>query len=140
MATAMKKKSGVVNKMTPTQLREENEKLKKLLETGCRCPICDTVKDKETKFYYDTDPMVGGSSFSRICRECAKAIACRRDKNGEDHEPTKESVILALSYLNKPFLDSVWNASIQESENLVTGKTKSNVWSSYIKIYRWLTM
>lgn len=127
-----KKTTGAV-KMTPTQLREENEKLKKLLDTACRCAMCKKPKDQETKFYYDTDPLMGGESFSRICRECAKAIALRRDKNGEDHEPTKESVQLALFYLNKPFLESVWNASIQESENLVTGKTKSNVWSSYIK-------
>ncbi len=130
MATT--KKATPIRK-TATQLREENEKLQKLLDTGCRCAMCKKVKDQETKFYYDTDPLMGGSSFTRICRECAKAIACRRDKNGADHEPTKESVQLALYYLNKPFLESVWNASIQESENLVTGKTKNNVWSSYIK-------
>ena len=129
---ATKRNSAPV-KMTIAETREALEKANKLLETGCRCAMCGKVKDQETKFYYDTDPMMGGSSFSRICRECAKAIACRRDKNGEDHEPTKESVQLALLYLNKPFLESVWNASIQEADNLVTGKTKSNVWASYIK-------
>jgi len=120
-------------KMTISETRAALEKANKLLDTGCRCAMCGKVKDQETKFYYDTDPMMGGSSFTRICRECAKAIACRRDKNGDDHDPTRESVQLALLYLNKPFLESVWNASIQESENLVTGKTKSNVWASYIK-------
>lgn len=129
---ATKRNSAPV-KMTIAETRDALEKANKLLETGCRCAMCGKVKDQETKFYYDTDPMMGGSSFSRICRECAKAIACRRDKNGEDHEPTKESVQLALLYLNKPFLESVWNASIQEADNLVTGKTKSNVWTSYIK-------
>lgn len=130
MATSKKTEQ---SKMTISETRSALEKANNLLETGCRCAMCGKVKDQETKFYYDTDPMLGGSSFSRICRECAKAIACRRDKNGEDHEPTKESVQLALLYLNKPFLESVWNSSIQESENLVTGKTKHNVWSSYIK-------
>ena len=129
---ATKRNSAPV-KMTIAETRDALEKANKLLETGCRCAMCGKVKDQETKFYYDTDPMMGGSSFSRICRECAKAIACRRDKNGEDHEPTKESVQFALLYLNKPFLESVWNASIQEADNLVTGKTKSNVWASYIK-------
>jgi hypothetical protein len=123
----------VVKRQTVGELREENEKLKDLLEKGCRCAMCKKVKDQETKFYYDTDPQMGGESFSRICRECAKAIACRRDANGEDHEPTRESCIVALSYLNKPFLETVWNASIQESENLVTGKIKSNVWTAYAK-------
>lgn len=120
-------------KQSIAETRKENEQLHKLLDTGCRCAMCGKVKDQETKFYYDTNPILGGSSFSRICRDCAKSIACRRDKNGEDHEPTKESVIEALKILDKPFLNIVWNASIQESENLVTGKTKSNVWSSYIK-------
>ena len=128
MATKIQQK-----KPSIAEVRAENEKLKDLLERGCRCAMCGKVKDQESKFYYDTNPRLGGSSFSRICRECAKAIACRRDKNGEDHEPTKESVIEALRLLDKPFLDVVWNASIQESDNLVTGKTKSNVWSSYIK-------
>ena len=63
----------------------------------------------------------------------AKIISLRVDKNGEEHEPTKDSVILALRYLNKPFLNTVWDASIQESDNLVAGKTKSNVWTAYIK-------
>ena len=86
-------KSKTATKQPIAEVRKENEQLKKLLETGCRCAMCGKVKDQETKFYYDTNPMLGGSSFSRICRDCAKAVACRRDKNGEDHEPTKESVI-----------------------------------------------
>lgn len=131
MAAAKKKTENARRPIA--EVRAENEKLHKLLDTGCRCAMCGKVKDQETKFYYDTNPVLGGSSFSRICRECAKAIACRRDKNGEDHEPTKESVIETLRILDKPFLETVWNASIQESENLVTGKTKSNVWSSYAK-------
>ena len=122
-----------VPKQSIAETRKENEQMKKLLETGCRCAMCGKVKDQETKFYYDTNPMLGGSSFSRICRDCAKAIACRRDKNGVDHEPTKESCIEALRLLDKPYHESVWNASVQESENLVTGKTKSNVWTSYVK-------
>lgn len=120
-------------KMTPVQMRNALEKAENTLETGCRCAMCKKIKDQEDKFYLDTDPLMGGRSFTRICRECAKAIACRRDKNGEDHEPTRESVQKTLFYLNKPFIESVWNASIQESENLVAGKVKTNVWVSYIK-------
>lgn len=128
----------MATKITPkkksiSEVRAENEKLNKLIEVGCRCAMCGKVKEQETKFYLDTDPVLGGNSFTRICRECAKAIACRRDKNGEDHTPTKESVQLALLYLNKPFKEVVWNASIQETENLTSGKIKTNVWAAYIK-------
>ena len=123
------KKSVTEKKLTPSQMRAELERIK----DGCRCAKCGLVKDRETKFYIDTDPVLGGESFSRLCRDCAKAIACNRDLKGEDHEPTKESVIEALMYINKPYLDTVWNASVQESENLITGKVKTNVWASYIK-------
>lgn len=95
------------------------------------CYMCDTHKFKD-KFYVSTDPMVK-SGVCPICKECARKIALRVDKNGDAHEPTKESVQLALRYLNKPFLSTVWDASVQESERLVAGKLKHNVWTSYIK-------
>lgn len=123
-------------KLTITQARKKIEDLEAKLdkyENTAHCPMCGKHKDVETKFYYDTDPLLGGGSFSRICRDCAKKIALRVDENGDEHTPTRESVQKALYYLNKPFLETVWNASIQESENLVTGKTKNNVWTSYIK-------
>lgn len=132
MATTANKKTVPV-KMSISQTRAELEKAQKLLETGCRCAMCKKVKDQETKFYLDTDPLLGGDSFSRICRECAKSIGLRQDKNGEYHDVTKESMIEALRYLNKPFLETVWTASIHEAENLVTGKTKNSPYTSYVK-------
>jgi hypothetical protein len=115
------------------KIMKENAEMKALLENGCRCAMCGKVKDKDTKFYLDTDPKLGGHSFARICRECARAIAHRRDEDGVDHEPTRESVIETLEYLNKPFIESLWNASIQESENMVTGKNRWTPWNAYIK-------
>lgn len=130
----MARPKGSVNKIEPiAKVRKEHEEFKKALEKGCRCAMCGKIKDREEKFYLDTDPVLGGESFTRICRECAKAMAHMRDEDGIDHEPTKESVIQTLSYLNKPFIESLWNASIQEAENLVTGKAKASPWLSYIK-------
>lgn len=136
MATAKKTTEPV--KMTPAQLRKENEVLKekiKTFESYGYCYLCDKHKSKDpdnNKFYTSTDPRAQ-SGITPICRDCARKIALRVDKNGEEHEPTKESVQLALRYLNKPFLNKVWDASIQESENLVAGRVKHNVWTSYIK-------
>ena len=133
MATA--KRTTEPAKMTPAQMRKRIEDLEEenriLKEESCRCYMCGKTK-KEEKFYVSTDPMIK-SGKTPICSDCARKIALRVDKNGEEHEPTKESVQLALRYLNKPFLNKVWDASIQESENLVAGKVKHNVWSSYIK-------
>ena len=121
-------------KVPIAQVREENEKLKQKLDKYSSygyCYMCDTHKSKD-HFYVSTDPMIQ-SGITPICKECARKLALRVDRNGDEHEPTKESVQLALKYLNKPFHNSLWDASIQESENLITGKIKTNVWTSYIK-------
>ena len=133
MATAKKTTEPV--KMTPAQMKKKiedlEEQLRVLKEDSCHCYMCGKTK-KRDKFYVSTDPMIS-SGKTPICSDCARKIALRVDKNGDEHEPTKDSVILALKYLNKPFLNNVWDASMQESDNLVAGKTKSNVWAAYIK-------
>ena len=123
-------------KLTAAEAREKVEELQHKLDNYDKtafCLMCKKHKDRESKFYVNTDPMYGGLTCTPICRECARKIALRVDEKGHEHEPTKDSVKLALKYLQKPFLDSVWNASIQEAENLVSGKVKTNVWNSYIK-------
>ena len=113
-------------KLTAAQLKKkvetQEEKIKSLKE-GAWCYMCDTHKAKD-KFYVSTDPM-SKSGLTPICKDCAKKIALRTT-NGVDQEPTRESVQLALRYLGKPFLEKVWDSSIQEVENLASGKVKLN--------------
>ena len=133
---ATKKNTTQPVKLTAAEAREKVEELQHKLDNYDKtafCLMCKKHKDRESKFYVNTDPMYGGLTCTPICRECARKIALRVDEKGHEHEPTKDSVKLALKYLQKPFLDSVWNASIQEAENLVSGKVKTNVWNSYIK-------
>ena len=136
----MPRKSGTAARTPKTgkvpiaKVRQENEKLKQKLDKYASygyCYMCDTHKSKD-HFYISTDPMIQ-SGITPICKQCARKLALRVDRNGDEHEPTKESVQLALKYLNKPFHNTLWDASIQESENLITGKIKTNVWTSYIK-------
>lgn len=133
MATAKKTTEPV--KMTPAQMRKRietlEEEIRSFKEDTAWCYMCGAAKKKD-KFYTSTDPMIR-SGCTPICKECARKIALRVDKNGEEHEPTKESVQLVLKYLNKPFLNGLWDSSIQESENLVAGKVKHNPWASYVK-------
>lgn len=127
-STSNKKRVGV------KELKEENEKLQTKLDriqNGAYCHLCDTFKDKD-KFYISTNPL-SKSGVTPICKVCAKKIAERIDVNGDYHEPTRESIILALRYLDKPFFESLYNSSIQESENLISGKVRSNPWMSYVK-------
>lgn len=129
------KKTAEPVKMTPTQMRKRiealEEEVRAFKEDTAWCYMCNKAKKKD-KFYTSTDPMIQ-SGCTPICKECARRIALRVDRNGEEHEPTKESVQLALKYLNKPFLNVVWDSSVQESENLVAGKVKHNPWTSYAK-------
>ena len=99
------------------------------------------MKDK-SKFYVDTNPLTK-CEVGCVCRECARKIALQVGDDGVEHEPTKESCIEVLKLLNKPFINVVWDASVQESENLVAGKVKYNPWTSYIKniqMVNWIGM
>lgn len=130
----MPRPKGKKNETVPIKkVRAENEKMHALLENGCRCARCKQIKNKDKDFYWDSDSALGGDSFSRICKDCAKAIALDRSPDGTELEnPTKETAQKALMYLNRPFLDSIWNASVQESNNM-TGKNRWSVWAAYCK-------
>lgn len=120
-------------KLTAAQLKRKVETLDekvKSLKAGAWCYLCDSHKIKDS-FYSSTDPM-SKSGLTPICKECARKIALRVI-NGKEQGATKDSVRLALRYLNKPFLERVWDSSIQEVENLASGKVKSNIWAAYIR-------
>lgn len=121
-------------KLTAAQLKKkvetQEEKIRSLKE-GAWCYMCDTHKAKD-KFYMSTDPMCK-SGLTPICKDCARKIALKVDNKNVEHEPDKESVKLALKYLNKPYLDRIWDSSMQEMENLASGRVKSNIWVAYIR-------
>lgn len=121
-------------KLTAAQLRRkvetQEERIQKLRD-GAWCYLCDTHKARD-KFYVSTDPL-NKSGLTPICKDCAKKLALKIGKDKVEHEPDKESVMLTLRYLNKPFLNDLWDASVSESENLASGKVKSNAWTAYIK-------
>ena len=131
MATTKETQS---TKLTAAQLKKkvetQEEKIKALKE-GAWCYMCDTHKARD-KFYVSTDPM-NKSGLTPICKDCAKKIALKIGKDKVEHEPDKNSVIETMRYLNKPFLSKLWDASVQESENLASGKVRSNGYYSYVK-------
>ena len=94
------------------------------------CQHCGDVK-KKTDFYSSTAPNCK-SGITDGCKECANDIATPTI-NGEKQQPNKKTVNDACYFLDKPMLDSVWDSSLLEAANQATGKTKSNVWTSYIK-------
>lgn len=121
-------------KLTAAQLKKkvetQQEKIKSLKE-GAWCYMCDTHKSKD-KFYKSTNPMIK-SGLAPICKDCARKIALKIGSDNIEYNSDKESAIMALRYLDKPFLDDLWDASISESEDLTSGKIKTNCWNAYIK-------
>lgn len=126
-----------LKQMTKAELVTFTEDLQDKYEkvmNGASCYLCGEHKTKG-EFYKSTDPL-SKSGVTPVCKDCAKGIARRRDKNGDDHAPTKESVQLALFYLNKPFYEDLWDSSVEESNNANNGgKNPENydVYASYIK-------
>lgn len=94
------------------------------------CQHCGKVK-KKSDFYSSTAPNCA-SQITDGCKQCAADIAMPT-VHGEKQQPTKKTVDDACYFLDKPMLDSLWDASLLEAANQATGKVKSNVWTSYIK-------
>lgn len=128
------KENVAVPKMTVAQAKRKISDLEKKVQAfkdGAWCYLCDKHKTADA-FYKSTDPL-SKSGLTPICKDCARRLALKVGRDGVEHEPDKESVKLALRYLNKPYLDAVWDASVLEVENVATGKIKNNYWTAYIK-------
>lgn len=94
------------------------------------CQRCNRILKRED-FYASTEPGIV-SQRTHICKECANQIAMPV-VNGVQQPPNKATVDAALKALNKPMLERLWDSSLYEAANTVSGKTKNNVWTSYIK-------
>mgnify|MGYP004571508787 FL=1 len=136
MGNEIKKKDGKlvtkpIEKKPIAETRKElqilREKYEKIL-SGAYCHMCDSFKSKD-KFYATYDPLIR-SGCTNICKQCATDVALRRDMYGNYHEATKDSVKAALKYLNKPFLDSVWDSSVAAVAD--PSNSYKDVWSPYI--------
>ena len=110
-----------------TTKKKEKVEVKKYL-----CPYCNKEKP-ETKFYMSSDPLVM-TGRCVMCIECAEKIARNYDPNTKEFgDCTKTSVMQALERLDKPYLDTIWEASYFEVHDKSLKKPKSNIWAAYIK-------
>ena len=102
-------------KLTADEARKKVAVLEEELESEKNklwCHLCGKKKRPEF-FYIDTDAR-SQSGYTAICKDCAKALAERRDEKGDAHTVTKDSLALAMFYLNKPVYDKLWDASVAE--------------------------
>lgn len=96
------------------------------------CQFCLKEKRK-SEFYISTDPHVM-TGIVPICKDCIRKIALNWDDNRKEYGPcTKKSVMDALEYLDRPFLESLWNSSYAEWADDTKQKRRTTIWDAYIK-------
>ena len=96
------------------------------------CQFCLKEK-KKSEFYISTDPHVM-TGIVPICKDCIRKIALNWDDNRKEYGAcTKKSVMEALEYLDRPFLESLWNSSYAEWANQDAKLRRTTIWDSYIK-------
>ena len=96
------------------------------------CPYC--LKEKKTKeFYVSTDPKVL-TGITTMCKDCVKKIALAWDDNRQEFGAcTKKSVMDALEYIDRPFLNNLWDSSYAEWANQDAQLRRTTIWDAYIK-------
>lgn len=111
--------------------RAIDEALYEVGRTKFTCNMCGKLKDA-SEFYKSTDPLCT-TGVTRVCKVCAAKLAYSEDLKGNKKAPDEQSVQLALRYLDKPFFQKLYDESILEAANTMSGRPKNNTWTSYIK-------
>ncbi len=96
------------------------------------CPYCLKEK-KKSEFYVSTDPRVL-TGITSMCKDCVRKIALSWDDNRQEFGIcNKKSVMDALEYIDRPFLENLWNSSYAEWADDTKKNKKSTIWDCYIK-------
>ena len=96
------------------------------------CPHCLKEK-KKSEFYMSTDPRVL-TGITSICKDCVRKIALAWDDNRQEFGAcTKKTVMDALEYIDRPFLENLWNSSYAEWADDTKQKRRTTIWDAYIK-------
>lgn len=96
------------------------------------CPYCMKEK-KKSEFYKCTDPRVL-TGITSMCKDCVRKIALNWDENRQEFGAcTKKSVMEALEYIDRPFLENLWNSSYAEWADDTNQRRRTSIWDAYIK-------
>ena len=101
-------------------------------DTRYLCPYCLKEK-KKSEFYVSTDPRVL-TGITSMCKDCVRKIALAWDDNRQEFGAcTKKTVMNALEYIDRPFLNSIWDTSYGEWADDTSQKRRTTIWDAYIK-------
>ena len=96
------------------------------------CPYCLKEK-KKSEFYVSTDPKVL-TGITSMCKDCVRKIALAWDDNRQEFGAcTKKTVMDALEYIDRPFLNNLWDSSYAEWADDTKQLRRTTIWDAYIK-------
>ena len=90
-------------------------------------------KQKRSEFYTSTDPF-NTVGIIPYCKDCLAKIARNYNSNYKEYgDVTKASLMEACERADVPYLETLWESSLNEVHDTSLKKPKTNVWSAYIK-------
>lgn len=136
--TTVEEDRRTINQIMEFFNRKATDKEKKMVLAGLgvgkdyfTCYLCGGVKARD-EFYISTDPNAK-TRVCRVCKECAEKIAIPIDlRTGNPGQASKESIMEALEYLDKPFKDKTWvDAVLAEKNSIASSKNNRYQVTSY---------
>lgn len=92
-----------------------------------------------SKFYVSSDPF-NSVGVTPYCKDCLEKIARNYNNNYKEFgDVTKASLMAACERADVPFLEKIWESSLDEVNNPDLKKPKTNVWAAYIKTIKSLS-
>ena len=127
MAKAMGKSSTKASTIKKSMTTTQEAIDEKYLCYGCG------KKQKRSEFYSSTDPF-NTVGIIPYCKNCLEKIARNYNNNYKQFgDVTKASLMAACERADVPYLETLWEASLNEVNNPNLKKPKTNVWAAYIK-------
>ena len=90
-------------------------------------------RQKRSEFYTSTDPF-NAVGIIPYCKDCLEKIARNYNNTRKEFgDVTKTSLMNACERADVPFIETLWESSINEVSDPSLKKPKTNVWAAYIK-------
>lgn len=103
--------------LTPTKLKNLYLKAQKELEkikNNHKCICCGELKPPKEFYQFRSDLYSDG--VIPVCKDCIYDVLYQKDKNGDRHPASKQSLIEALILINKPFLDDLYEDCVKRAD------------------------
>lgn len=91
------------------------------------CHMCGKIKKKDD-FYVSADPR-SHTKITPICRDCVSKVVRSIDAFGNSSDPTRDSILDALEYIDRPFLSNVYDSCMSKDAT-----DSRDMWSRYINV------